>query len=133
MSSPTADAEATHSRITHGAIVVLAYLHERDAACREVARETILAESTTWQWLTDLEDAGIIDGTATHRDDGRAVVKYHLDDDALGAAAQQIVNRLITTTADPDANPDSDTDGIPDADADSTPEQAPAPMPDADD
>lgn len=124
MSSPTAEAERTHSRITHGAIVVLAYLHERDAACREVARGTTLAESTAWEWLTDLEDAGIIEGTATRRDDGRAVVTYYLDDDALGAAAQQVVNRLLTT-ADPDATPD--------ADADAASEPAPAPTPDADD
>lgn len=81
------------SRITHGAVHVLAYLHETDASCREVARETILAESSVYRWLTELEQIGIIEADAA-RIDGRAVMKYRLEDDELGAAAKVVVDRL---------------------------------------
>lgn len=92
MSSPVADSRGA-SRITHGAVLVLAYLHERDASFNEVARETILSKSSVYRWLTELADAGIIEAEATHLD-GRAVTVYRLDDDELGAAAQVIADRL---------------------------------------
>lgn len=114
MSSSTADGQRASSRITHGSLVVLAYLHETDAACSQVARETPLAESTVWQWLTDLDEAGIIEGEATRSDDGRAVVEYHLDDHRLGAAARHVVDRLYTGEVDPD--PSDKRAPTPDAD-----------------
>lgn len=92
MSSPVADSRRA-SRITHGAVLVLAYLHKRDASFNEVARKTILSKSSVYRWATELADAGIIEAEAT-RLDGRAVTVYRLDDDELGAAAQVIADRL---------------------------------------
>lgn len=82
------------SRITHGAVTVLACLPEVDAPCCEVARETGLSESVVYQWLTELTDVGIIEADAVQRPDGRPVMVYHLADDELGAAAQVVVDRL---------------------------------------
>lgn len=95
MNSPSTVSKG-RSKIRHGAVTVLAYLHETDASCREVATDTELAESSTYRWLTELEEAGILEGEATRPDDGRAVVVYHLPDDELGAAAQVISDRLGT-------------------------------------
>lgn len=95
MSSRPATRSRGPSRITHGAVSVLAYLHERDAPCSEVARETGLSESSTYRWLTELADIGLLEADATRRDNGRPVVVYHLDDDDLGAAAQVLVDRLV--------------------------------------
>lgn len=85
------------SRITHGAVTVLAYLHETDGTCSQVATEIDLAESSCYRWLTELEEAGILEAEATRPDDGRAVVEYHLPDDELGAAAKVVADRLGTT------------------------------------
>lgn len=82
------------SRITHGAVTVLACLSEVDAPCCEVARETGLSESVVYRWLTELTDVGIIEADAVQRPDGRPVMVYHLADDELGAAAQVVVDRL---------------------------------------
>lgn len=81
------------SRITHGAIHVLTYLHEADATCSEVARETCLSESSTYRWLTELAEVSILEAEAT-RIEGSAVVVYSLDDNELGAAAQVVADRL---------------------------------------
>lgn len=81
------------SRITHGAVNVLAYLHETDASCSEVARETSLSESSAYRWLTELADVDVIESEAGLVN-GRAVVIYSLKDDELGAAAQVLVERL---------------------------------------
>lgn len=89
------------SRITHGAVVVLAYLHETDATCSEIGRETILAESSAYRWLTELDSAGIIEGEPARSNKGRAVVVYHLPDDELGAAAEVIRDRLAKRKATP--------------------------------
>lgn len=87
------DADTSPSRITHGAVHVLAQLYETDAPCSEVARETCLAEATAYRWLTELAEVGILE-TDAMQIDGHAVVVYSLDDDELGAAAQVIVDRL---------------------------------------
>lgn len=100
MGSPTANPPSGPSRITLGAILVLAYLHEHDAACSEIASETGLAESSVYRWVTELEDAGILEAQATRTDTGRAVVVYHLADDDLGAAARVVSDRLAPTEAD---------------------------------
>lgn len=81
------------SRITHGAILVLACLHEVDAASREVWLRTSLSESTTYRWLTELADAGILE-TYEREGSSRNVVVYHLEDEELGEAAQVILDRL---------------------------------------
>lgn len=83
------------SRITHGALLVLAHLHETDGTCREVATATDLAESSSYRWLTELEEAEILEGEAKRPDDGRAVVEYHLADDELGRAARVVVDTLL--------------------------------------
>lgn len=88
---PTTDSPP--SRITHGAVLVLAYLHETDASCREVSLNTSLSESSTYRWITELAEVGILE-TYTRQDGGRPVVVYHLADEELGAAAQVIVDRL---------------------------------------
>lgn len=94
MSRTTADSARGPSRITHGSVRVLAYLHERDAICSVLARETDLAESSAYRWLTELADAGILESEATQRDNGRPVVRYHLPDEELGEAAQVMADRL---------------------------------------
>lgn len=94
MSQTTADSASGPSRITHGAAQVLAYLHERDAICSVLSQETDLAESSAYRWLTELEEAGILEAEATQRDNGRPVVQYHLPDEELGAAAQVLMDRL---------------------------------------
>lgn len=115
MSSRPAETESSLRCITHGGIVVLAHLDRTDAACHEGARDTELAESTVWQWLTDLDDAGIIDSTATRPDHGRPVVEYHLEDDTLGMAASYLLDRVIAPASHTELD------------------EQPAPMPDADD
>lgn len=94
MGSPSAEPSGP-SWITHGSLLVLSYLHETDATCRDVANETGLAESSAYRWLTELEDAGILEAEAMQPDDGRAVVQYHLPDEELGDAARVIVDRLV--------------------------------------
>lgn len=96
MSGPESDTGDV-SRITHGAVTVLAYLHEREATCRQVATAIDLAESSCYRWLTELEEVGILEAEATRPEDGRAVVEYQLPDDELGAAAQVVAERLGTT------------------------------------
>lgn len=93
MSSPPSDPHGP-SRITHGAVMVLAHLYETDASCRDLYHETSLAESTAYRWVTELEEAGFLDGEATRRG-GRSVVEYSLEDDELGAAARVLVDRLV--------------------------------------
>lgn len=100
MSRGTANHPSDSSRITHCAVHVLAYLHERDAACSEVARETGLGISSVYRWLTELEDVGILEADITRTDTNRAVVEYHLPDNALGEAAQVVTDRLAPTAAD---------------------------------
>lgn len=100
MSGFTANRPSGPSRITHGAVLVLAYLHERDAACSEIARKTVLGESSVYRWLTELEEAGILEADATRTDAGRAIVEYHLPDDDLGAAARVVTDRLAPTASD---------------------------------
>jgi len=100
MSSRTADHPNGPSRIAHGSIVVLAYLHDTDANCAEIARETILSRSVVYDWLIQLEAGGILTAEPVQRDEGRPVLVYHLDDEALGAAAQVHVDRLVPTDAD---------------------------------
>lgn len=99
MGSLSADSPRGENRITFGAIVVLAYIHEHDATSREVARGTMLAESSVFQWVTELHEVGLLDAEATQRDKGRAVMVYHLDDDELGAAARLLVDRLGPSNA----------------------------------
>lgn len=94
MSKPTTDSSRGPSRITHGSVRVLAYLHERDGICSVVARETDLAESSVYRWLTELDDAGILDSEATRNRNSRPVVEYHLPDEELGEAAQVMLDRL---------------------------------------
>lgn len=94
MSQTTADSASGPNRITHGAARVLAYLHERDAICSILAQETDIAESSAYRWLTELDEAGILEAEATQRDNGRPVVRYHLPDEELGEAAQVIMDRL---------------------------------------
>lgn len=89
-----ADSDTRQSRVTHGVVHVLAYLHETDASCSEVARQTSLSESSTYRWLTELGDAGILKADAIRTDTGRAVIEYRLEDDELGAAAQVVADRL---------------------------------------
>lgn len=88
------DADGAPSRITHGGLVVLAFLHETDASCREVWLQTSLSESAAYRWLTELAAAGVLDTETRRTEDGRAVVEYQLADEALGAAAQVVVDRL---------------------------------------
>lgn len=97
MSSGTADHPNGPSRIAHGSIVVLAYLHDTDANCAEVARETGLSRSAVYDRLIDLEAGGILTAEPVQRDEGRPVLVYHLDDKALGAAAKVLVDRLTPT------------------------------------
>lgn len=101
MSSPTANSPNDTSRITHGAVVTLAYLHETDATCSDVTDETSLSRSACYRWLTELEAVGILTADPIQRDKGRPVMVYHLDDEDLGAAAQVLVDRLSTNGADP--------------------------------
>lgn len=89
------------SRITHGAVVVLAHLHETDAACSELYHETNLAESTAYRWLTELEDADVLDVEPSPADDDRSVGTYVLHDDELGDAAQVLVDRLVQGDSSP--------------------------------
>lgn len=95
-----ADSDPHPSRITHGAILVLACLHESDATSREVWLRTSLSESSAYRWLTELADVSILDTYERH-DDGRTVTVYHLEDADLGAAAQVIVDRLGRDTDRP--------------------------------
>lgn len=94
MSRTTATPSKRASRITRGSVQVLAYLHQRDAICSVLAREIDLAESSAYRWLTELDQAGILEAEATRRDNARPVVRYHLPDEELGAAAQVVVDRL---------------------------------------
>lgn len=88
-----ADTDPSKSRITHGAVLVLASLHEADASCREMWLRTSLSESSAYRWLDELAEIGILD-TDVREGDGRPVTVYHLDDEELGAAAQVVVDRL---------------------------------------
>lgn len=97
MSSTTANHPNGWSPITHGAVLVLAYLHQHDASCSEIARETILAESSVYRWLTEFEEVGILKAEATRADTGRAVIVYHLPDNDLGAATRVVTDRLALT------------------------------------
>lgn len=100
MSRPPANHSSGPSRITHGAVIVLAYLHERDASCSEIARETSLSESSAYRWLTELEEVDILEAEAHRTDTGRAVVQYHLPDEDLGDGARVVVDRLATAEGD---------------------------------
>lgn len=91
--TPMADPGKHPSRITHGALLVLACLHEADASSREVFQRTSLSESTTYRWVTELADAGVLD-TYDRTDSTRDVVVYHLTDNELGEAAQVVVDHL---------------------------------------
>lgn len=82
------------SLISHGSVIVLAALHESDGACRELSLRTPLSESSTYNWLTTLADAGILETYERQTGVGRPLVVYHLDDEELGAAAQAVVDRL---------------------------------------
>lgn len=88
-----AESSTAPSRITHGAVHVLAYLHEMDASCSEVVRNMTLSESVTYRWLTELADVGIIEGKPV-KVNARAVIVYRLKDDELGADAQVVGDRL---------------------------------------
>lgn len=88
-----ADPGKQPSRITHGAILVLACLHDADASSREVYRRTSLSESTTYRWVTELAEAGVLE-TYDREGSNRDVTVYHLADDQLGEAAQLVVECL---------------------------------------
>lgn len=94
MSRTPAASSREANRIAYGSVQVLAYLHERDAICSVLARETDLAESSAYRWLTELAEAGILESEATQRDNGRPVVRYYLPDEELGEAAQVMTDRL---------------------------------------
>lgn len=81
------------SRITHGALLILACLHDADASSREVYRRTSLSESTTYRWVTELAEAGVLE-TYDREGSNRNVTVYHLGDDELGEAARLVVDRL---------------------------------------
>lgn len=94
MSRTTATSSKRSSRIARGSVQVLAYLHQRDAICSVLAGNIDLAESSAYRWLTELDEAGILEAEATRRNNARPVVRYHLPDEELGTAAQVIVDRL---------------------------------------
>lgn len=105
--------------ITHGTLVVLAYLHEQDGTVKEITRSTKLARSTVWQWVTALNDAGIIDSEVERQGRGPPTARYRLNDDELGAAARQLVDRVLREPFDEDSTRDSNRESNHDEDVSS--------------
>lgn len=101
MSGTQTESTTGQRRITYGAVLVLASLHERDAICSVLARETALAESSAYRWLTELAEADILEAEPVRRENGRAAMRYHLPDEELGEAAKVVVDRLVHGEAGP--------------------------------
>lgn len=88
------DSDGTPSQITHGALVVLAFLRETDASSREVWLQTSLSESAAYRWLNELAESGVLETETRRKEEGRDVVEYRLASETLGDAAQVVVDRL---------------------------------------